>query len=56
MIWLAVKPPISTWSGKLGSPLASWKIDWLNHRPIAALTAIQVGASSQTCDVRISSR
>ena len=56
VIWLAVKPPISTWSGNLGSPFASWKNDWLSHTPIAALSAIQVGASSQTCDVRMSSR
>ena len=56
VIWLAVKPPISTWSGNLGSPLASWKTDWLSHTPSAALIAIQVGARSQTCDVRIRSR
>ncbi len=56
MIWLAVKPDISAWSGNLGSPLASWKNDWLSHTPIDALRAIQVGASSQTCEVRMSSQ
>ena len=44
-----------TWSGKPGRPRENWKIDWLNHRPIAALTAIHVGASSQTCEVLSSS-
>jgi hypothetical protein len=28
--------------------LTSWKIDWLVHAPMNALTAIHVGASSQT--------
>ena len=42
-------PAIRRWSAKRGSgALTSWKIDWEVHRPIAALTAIQVGASSQT--------
>ena len=56
VIWLAEKPAISAWSGKRGSPFASWKTDWLSQTPMAALTAIQVGASSHTCDVRTSSR
>ena len=56
VIWLAVKPPISSCSGNFGLPLASWKTDWLSHTPMAALTAIQVGASSHTCDVRMRSR
>ena len=56
VIWLAVNPPMRTWSGNRGSPFASWKTDWLSHTPMAALIAIQVGASSQTCDVRMSSR
>ena len=42
--------------GSAGSAFANWKIDWLNHRPIDALTAIQVGASSQTWELRSSSR
>ena len=56
VIWFAVKPAIRAWSGNRGSPFASWKTDWLSHTPMAALTAIQVGASSHTCDVRMSSR
>ena len=55
-IWTAVKPCIRNWSGKRGSSLANWKIDWLNHSPIDALTAIQVGASSHTWELRRSSR
>ncbi len=50
-----MNPPIRTWSGNSGFALANWKIDWLNHRPIDALTAIHVGASSQTCALRVSS-
>ena len=53
-IWLASKPRIRRWSGKRGFACENWKSDWLDHRPIAALTAIQVGASSRTCDDRIS--
>ena len=53
-IWTALKPRIRDWSGNFGFAWANWKIDWLNHSPIDALTAIHVGASSQTCEVRIS--
>ncbi len=55
-IWTALKPRISDWSGKSGFACANWKIDWLNHSPIDALTAIQVGARSQTWELRSSSR
>ena len=48
-------PPCSSWSGCSGFAAVSWKIDWLSHRPIDALTAIQVGASNQTCELRSSS-
>src|SRR5919109_2948921 len=48
-------PLIRTWSGNSGLAWANWKIDWLNQRPIEALTAIHVGASSQTCALRVSS-
>ena len=54
-IWIGVKPRAGAWSGNRGSSRENWKIDWLNHSPIEALTAIQVGASSQTCDERRSS-
>ena len=51
-IWIGLKPWSRNWSGKRGSAFENWKIDWLNHRPIEAFTAIQVGASSQTCELR----
>ena len=56
VIWIALNPRIRAWSGKAGFSLANWKIDWLNHSPIDALTAIHVGASSQTWELRSSSR
>ncbi len=47
----ALKPCRRNWSGKRGSAFENWKMDWLNQSPIEALTAIQVGASSQTWEV-----
>jgi hypothetical protein len=55
-ICTALKPRIRRCSGKSGLACANWKIDWLNHSPIDALTAIQVGASNQTCELRRRSR
>ena len=52
----ASKPCIRNWSGKRGFACENWKSDWLNHSPIEALTAIQVGASSQTWEERRRSR
>ena len=54
VIWLASKPRIRNWSGKSGFGFENWKSDWLNHSPMLALRAIQVGASRRTCDDRIS--
>ena len=54
VIWLASKPAIRRWSGNFGFAFENWKSDWLNHRPMLALTAIQVGARSRTCDDRMS--
>ena len=43
------KPCISCWSANSGcGSRISWKIDCAVHRPITALIAIHVGASSQT--------
>ncbi len=53
MIWFASKPRISCCPGNLGFCFENWKSDWLNHSPIDALTAIQVGARSRTCAERI---
>src|SRR5512141_1897457 len=61
--WSESKPPASIWhayqwSGVrqslnlgLGVRTSAYRL-WLAYRPNAALTAIQVGASSHTCDVR----
>ena len=48
VIWIGANPRSRNWSGKRGSAFENWKIDWPNHSPIEALTAIQVGASSRT--------
>ena len=51
-------PPASTWSGKRGTS-ARWvsvKTDWLVHEPMTALSAIHVGASSQTALLRRSAK
>ena len=54
VISFAENPRISTWSGNFGFAFANWNSDWLIHRPIEALMAIQVGASRRTCDERMS--
>ena len=51
-IWPGLKPCRRTGPGSAGRAFENWKIDWLNHSPIAAFTAIQVGARSHTCEVR----
>ena len=51
-IWPGWKPWCSVCSGNRGSTLENWKIDWLNHSPIEALTAIHVGARSQMWGLR----
>ena len=44
-------PPISSWSVNCGSgSLTSWNSVALVNSPRVALMAIQVGASSQTCE------
>ena len=50
VIWFGVEARISSWSGNGGFGRWNWNSDWLNHRPMAALTAIHVGARSQTCE------
>ena len=50
VIWLASKPRHQALIGESGFAWENWKSDWLNHNPMLALSAIQVGASSE--DVR----
>ena len=52
---VGVKPWMQELVGETRVRFENWKMDWLNHRPIAALTAIHVGARSQTCELRSSS-
>ena len=52
LIAIGSKRPMSIWSANRGSgSRTSWKSDCVVQRPIAALIAIHVGASSQTWDV-----
>ena len=51
------KPPISIWPAKLrDGARTSWKTDWVVQDPTTAFRAIQVGASSQTAGLPITSR